>query len=197
MIRGPTHRRSTSTGAERSETTVAGASPWDEAAGVSDRDIVIRRATDDDLLAVLRVHAHRDRGGTTPQRATRVQTATWDVMMRRDGLTLYVAEIGGAAVGTATLLVLPNLTYDCQPSAFVEAVVVDVAYRRRGIATAIMRRILDDTAAAGCNKIQLLSHKRHAHDGAHRLYAELGFEAEAEGFRLYQRQVPVAVAAAR
>ena len=164
---------------------------------MSDRDIVIRHATDDDLLAVLRVHAHRDPGGTVPERATRVQTATWDLMMCRDGLTLYLAEIGGIAIGTATLLVLPNITYDCQPSAFVEAVVVDVAFRRRGIATAIMRHILVDTAAAGCNKIQLLSHKRHAHDGAHRLYTALGFEAEAEGFRLYQRQVPVAHSAAR
>ena len=82
-------------------------------------------------------------------------------------------------------------------AALVEAVVVDMAYRRRGIATALIRRMLADTAAAGCNKIQLLSHKRHAHDGAHRLYIALGFEAEAEGFRLYQRQVPVAVAAAR
>ena len=164
---------------------------------MSDRDAVIRQATHDDLLAVLRVHAHRDPGGSAPERATRVQTATWDLMMGRNGLTLYLAEIGGVAVGTATLLVLPNLTYHCRPSAFVEAVVVDVAYRRRGIATAIMRRMLVDTAAAGCDKIQLLSHKRHAHDGAHRLYTALGFEAEADGFRLYQRQVPAAVAAAR
>ncbi len=117
--------------------------------------------------------------------------------MGRDGLTLYLAEIGGVAVGTATLLVLPNLTYDCQPSAFVEAVVVDVTYRRRGIASALIRRMLADTAAAGCNKVQLLSHKRHAHDGAHRLYIALGFEAEAEGFRLYQQQVPETVAAGR
>ena len=136
-------------------------------------------------------------GGTAPERATRSQTATWELMMGRDGLTLYLAEIDGAAVGTATLLVLPNLTYDCQPSAFVEAVVVDVAYRRRGSQRPSCERVLVDTAAAGCNKIQLLSHKRHADDGAHRLYTELGFEAEAEGFRLYQRQVPVAVAATR
>ena len=38
--------------------------------------------------------------------------------------------------------------------------------------------MLADTAAAGCNKVQLLSHKRHAHDGAHRLYITLGFEAK-------------------
>ncbi len=164
---------------------------------MSDIDLVIRPATVNDLLAVLRVHAHRDSGGRAPDVATPVQSATWDLMMDREGLTLYLAESGGISVGTATLLVLPNLTYNCQPSAFVEAVVVDIEHRRLGIASAMMRRILDDTAAIGCNKIQLLSHKRHVNDGAHRLYTGLGFEAEAEGFRLYQQRVPDAVAAAR
>jgi hypothetical protein len=60
-----------------------------------------------------------------------------------------------------------------------------------------MQRVLADARAAACNKVQLLSHKRHATDGAHRLYANLGFEAEAEGFRLYLQEVPTAVAAER
>lgn len=45
--------------------------------------------------------------------------------------------------------------------------------------------------------LEPLSHKRHAADGAHRLYTSLGFEPEAEGFRLYLREVPAAVQAAR
>ena len=65
------------------------------------------------------------------------------------------------------------------------AVVVSPTMRRRGVATALVERILDDARAAGCHKVQLLSHKRHASDGAHRLYTSLGFEAEAEGFRRY------------
>jgi GNAT superfamily N-acetyltransferase len=117
-------------------------------------------------------------------------------MMRTDGLFVYLAEIDGQAVGTATLIISPNLTYDCAPTAFIEAVVVVPGLRRRGIATTILRRLLDDTRAAGCNKVQLLSHKRHA-DDAHRLYTALGFEPEAEGFRLYQREVPEAVRVAR
>ena len=159
--------------------------------------LVIRVASPPDFLGVLCVHGHRDPWGTSHEIATPLQHATWDQMMSREGLEVYLAETDGIAVGTATLVLLPNLTYDCQPSAFIEAVVVHVDYRRRGIATAMMRRILDDTAAAGCNKIQLLSHKRHHHDGAHQLYKDLGFEAEAEGFRLYQQRVPVAAARPR
>lgn len=75
--------------------------------------------------------------------------------------------------------------------------VVVPSHRRKGVATQLMRRILSDAQSKGCNKVQLLSHKRHAADGAHRLYENLGFEAEAEGFRLYLEEVPKAVLAAR
>jgi GNAT superfamily N-acetyltransferase len=118
-------------------------------------------------------------------------------MMSTDDLTVYLCEVDGKPVGTATLLLMPNLTYDCAPTAFVEAVVVAVGHRRNGVATAMMDRILQDSRAAGCNKVQLLSHKRHAIDGGHQLYRGMGFEPEAEGFRLYLRQVPAAARAAR
>ena len=62
--------------------------------------------------------------------------------------------------------------------------------RRRGVASAILQRALGDAGAAGCKKVQLLSHKRHVTDRTHELYAKLGFDAEAEGFRLYLREVP-------
>ena len=79
----------------------------------------------------------------------------------------------------------PNLGYGCRPSGFIEAMVVAASHRRRGVARQILRRVLTDAAAAGCHKIQLLAHKRHATDGAHDFYRSMGFEPEAEGFRLY------------
>lgn len=117
--------------------------------------------------------------------------------MRTPDLTVYLAEVGGEIVGTASAMVMPNVTYECAPTLFVEAVVVSPSHRRRGIATAIMRRVLADARAVGCNKVQLLSHKRHATDGAHQLYTSLGFEPEAEGFRIYLMQPPGVVEAAR
>jgi len=105
--------------------------------------------------------------------------------MRTPDLTIYLAEQDAEPVGTATVLLMPHLTYDCSPTAFVEAVVVTPAHRRRGIARRLLARALDDAREAGCLKVQLLSHKRHVGDGAHRLYESAGFTAEAEGFRLY------------
>ncbi len=114
----------------------------------------------------------------------------WDRMIATADLTVYLAETQGEAVGTACLLVLPNLTYDCRPTAFIEAVVVKYAHRRRGVARLMMQRALADARAASCWKVQLLSHKRHVDDGAHDLYWSVGFQAEAEGFRMYLDQRP-------
>ncbi|MEU8136955.1 GNAT family N-acetyltransferase [Streptodolium elevatio] len=154
--------------------------------------LVVRTAGPDDLLAVLAVHAGRDPGGRPPRSASRAEERTWARMLRSDELTVYVAELGGEPVGTATVMVMPNITYDCAPSAFIEAVVVSAEHRRQGVASTILRRALDDLRAAGCHKVQLLSHKRHVDDGAHLLYTSLGFVAEAEGFRLYLSGGPTA-----
>ncbi|MGR6998831.1 N-acetyltransferase family protein [Yinghuangia aomiensis] len=159
-------------------------------------DLVVRAAGAEDLLAVLGVHARRDPGGDVPRSASEVERLTWERVTRSEELTVYLAEVDGEPVGTATLMVMPNVTYGCAPTAFIEAVVVAAEHRRRGIAGAMLRQLLADARSAECNKVQLLSHKRHADDGAHRLYSSLGFEPEAEGFRLYLRQPPAAVQAA-
>jgi GNAT superfamily N-acetyltransferase len=148
----------------------------------------VRTARADDLQGVLDIHAAHDTNRGIPISRSERQREAWRRMMATHDLTVYVAQIGLDLVGTATALVMPNVTYDGAPTVFLEAVVVVPRYRRQGIARAILQRVLAGANGAGCNKVQLLSHKRHATDGARRLYTSLGFEAEAEGFRLYLRQ---------
>jgi GNAT superfamily N-acetyltransferase len=113
----------------------------------------------------------------------------WSRIARTPDVTVYLAESGGQPVGTACLSILPTITYDCRPTAFIEAVVVRYDHRRRGVAGLMIGCALDAARRESCFKVQLLTHKRHATDGAHDLYRSLGFEAEAEGFRLYLRDV--------
>ncbi len=129
--------------------------------------------------------------------ASEIEGQTWVHMLEASDLYVYLAEMDGEAVGTASAMMFPNITYDCHPTAIIEAVVVAHSYRRQGVATLLLQRILEDLQSAGCNKVQLLSHKRHSSDGAHRLYTSIGFEPEAEGFRIYLGQVPKAVEEAR
>lgn len=105
--------------------------------------------------------------------------------MSTPDLIVYLAEAGTEVIGTACMLVMPHVTYDCRPSALIEAMVVKYAHRRRGVAALLLQQALADARAMSCLKVQLLSHKRRADDGAHHLYRSAGFESEAEGFRLY------------
>lgn len=159
----------------------------------------VRRTSPDDLSAVLEVLAQGqsvapEQPSTWAQVPSEQQRSSWARMAATSGMTVYLAVVDlpdaqgtprERPVGTAALMLMPHLTYDCHPSAFIEAVVVAYAHRRRGVARSLVERALEDARAASCRKVQLLSHKRHADDGAHELYRRLGFTAEAEGFRLY------------
>lgn len=153
-------------------------------------DLQVRPASASDLSAVLGVLAQNQADSPdVPARPAEAiserQIATWERIQASPDVSVYLAETTCEAVGTACLSVLPNITYDCRPTAFIEAVVVKYAHRRRGVASSILEYLLDDARAADCYKVQLLTHKRHATDGAHDLYSSLGFAPEAEGFRLY------------
>lgn len=143
----------------------------------------VRPARAGDLLGVVLLHSPTLALGV--DQISGSQQLTWAQMLGTDGMTVYVAVAGGEVLGTATLLVMPNLGYDCHPSALVEAMVVAESHRRRGVGRMLVARLLGDARAASCRKVQLLSHKRHADDGAHAFYRSLGFRPEAEGFRLY------------
>ena len=146
----------------------------------------IRHAAAPDLSALLRLLSRSDEGlGPAADEVSALQHATWATILGTATTQVYVADTGAELVGTATFIVAPTLAYQCRPTGFIESVVVSSAWRRRGVARAVISRILDDAASIGCHKVQLLAHKRHATDGAHAFYRSLGFEAEAEGFRLY------------
>jgi len=154
----------------------------------SRRAVVVRRARVDELHHVLAVHA--DGGQGTPRTRSPARDAqTWDRMMRTTDLHVYLAFRGQRAVGTASLTILPNVTYHTAPSALVEAVVVVTDERRRAVATILLTTILEHTRRGGCDKVQLLSHARHADDGGHDLYRSVGFRPEAIGFRLHHHSL--------
>jgi GNAT superfamily N-acetyltransferase len=150
----------------------------------------VRQASEADLANVLGILAENQgppvETTAVPRSPMAREATTWQRMMNTSDLAVLVAEHhDDEAVGTATILTMPNLTYGCRPTAFIEALVVKYAHRRRGVGRLLLRHLVARARDVGCHKVQLLSHKRHATDGAHTLYLSAGFVPEAEGFRLY------------
>jgi len=95
---------------------------------------------------------------------------------------LLVAEAHGRLVGTVHLVVLPHFSRSCKPSGLLESMVVNEAYRRKGVGAALLREVQHRAREAGCYKLALSSNL--ARRGAHRFYSRLGWKRTHYGFSL-------------
>lgn len=108
--------------------------------------------------------------------------AAFDQIQADPRQRLLVAEQDGAVVGTAVLIVVPNLSHVGRPYAIIEDVVVDAYSRGEGIGESLIRYMVEESRRAGCYKVVLTSNK--ARSDAHRFYRRRGFTASHEGFRM-------------
>lgn len=109
--------------------------------------------------------------------------AALEAVLEQSGRHLLVCQREARVVGSADLVIVPNVTHRGTPWAIVENVVVARAARRQGIGRALFARISELARDAGCHKIALLSGKHRRE--AHAFYESLGYEPVAEGFKLY------------
>jgi GNAT superfamily N-acetyltransferase len=146
--------------------------------------LVVRRATRDDLRAVVGLYAEDAPAGR--EDAELVEAAPYlDAFADLDSdprSTLYVAELVGRVVGTFQVTWLRHLTYRGGRVALIEAVHVAAPERSRGIGEVMMRFAIDEARRRGCHRMQLTSNKNRK--DAHRFYERLGFVASHEGMKL-------------
>ena len=145
----------------------------------------VRLATEADLprllelLAQLSLGAAReDLGPPLPD----VYRQALDAILADVRQQLLVVEDDGVMVGTAVLVIVPNLTHQGRAYALVENVVVDETRRDAGYGELLLRHAMAEARRAGCYKLSLTSNKQRAR--AHRFYRRLGFDATSEGFRV-------------
>ena len=96
---------------------------------------------------------------------------------------LFVAEVDGRVVGSADLLIVPNLSHRALPWAIIENVIVDETMRRKGVARELVTHLIETARQNRCYKVGLSSNKKRT--AAHRFYKSLGFDQYGLGFRIY------------
>jgi N-acetylglutamate synthase-like GNAT family acetyltransferase len=152
--------------------------------------LTIRDARSDDLPRLLDLLEELREGATSGvpwDRATDDFTnRVWNEILADPRRRFLIAEDGGTVVGTADVIVVPNLTHAARPIAFVENVVVTAKRRGHGIGRELMEEVLRRAELAGCYKVQFLSNRTRTR--AHAFYERLGFEPSSEGFRRYLPQ---------
>ncbi|MEU9080639.1 GNAT family N-acetyltransferase [Kitasatospora sp. NPDC004745] len=146
-------------------------------------DLTIRRATEDDLPAVVAMLADDPLGATreSPDDLTPYRAA----LARIDGdphQHLVVAERAGRTVGTLQLTLVPGLSRKGSTRAIIEGVRIHADERGSGLGTDLIRWAVDRSRDLGADLVQLTSDATRT--DAHRFYERLGFTASHVGFKL-------------
>jgi GNAT superfamily N-acetyltransferase len=146
-------------------------------------DIVFRRATADDVPAIIAMLVDDKLGST---RETPDDMAPYlDAFREIDEdprQHQIVVERDGRLVGTLQLTVIPGLSQQGMTRALVEAVRIDKSERGKGLGTALMHWVIQEARRLGCRQVQLTSN--NARPDAHRFYERLGFTPSHVGFKL-------------
>ena len=93
---------------------------------------MIREANKDDLNALLELYLclHED---SIPDESEHLSN-TWEQILNDPNHHLIVNEVDGKLVSSCVCVIIPNLTRNVRPYAFIENVVTHKDYRCRGLA---------------------------------------------------------------
>jgi GNAT superfamily N-acetyltransferase len=147
-------------------------------------DVVIRRATLDDVPAIIAMLADDPLGAMreSPADLSPYQRAFAAIDADPNQL-LVVADRNDEVIGTLQLTFIPGLSRQGATRALVEAVRVAAPARSTGLGTTLMEWSIAEARARGCVVLQLTSDKTRT--DAHRFYTDrLGFTNSLEGFKL-------------
>ncbi len=116
---------------------------------------MIREAQKDDLKAILELYLFLHEAEVPKTTAHLIQV--WDKIITDSDHHLIVYELEGQIIASYVCVIIPNLTRNVRPYAFVENVVTHVDFRGRGYATACLNHAKEIAKKANCYKMMLLT----------------------------------------
>ncbi|MCM1040228.1 MAG: GNAT family N-acetyltransferase [Ruminococcus sp.] len=117
-----------------------------------------REAQKEDLQEILKLYLylHED---SIPEESGHL-THTWNQIIQDENHHLIVNEISGQIVSSCVCVIIPNLTRNVRPYAFVENVVTHADHRGRGYASACLEYAKQIAQEKNCYKMMLLTGSR-------------------------------------
>ena len=134
---------------------------------------MVREANKNDLEAVLELYLflHDD---SIPEHDDHL-AKTWDQIMNDPNHHIIVNEVDGKIVSSCVCVIIPNLTRNVRPYAFVENVVTHADYRCRGLAGECLAYAKQIAEKENCYKMMLLTGSKR--ESTLRFYQNAGYNS--------------------
>lgn len=132
---------------------------------------MIREITENDFDQLLGLYMQLH-DNPFPGKSERV-LAVWNSILADENHHIIVAEEDGNIVSSCVCVIIPNLTRGQRPYAFVENVITDEKYRKKGLATACLDYARELAQRKNCYKMMLLTGARQ--ESTLRFYEQAGY----------------------
>lgn len=100
----------------------------------------------------------------------------WQRILADKDHHIIVAEEDGRIVSSCVCVIIPNLTHNQQPYAFIENVITDEEYRGRGLATQCLNYAKKIAESENCYKMMLLTGSKK--ENTLNFYRQAGYNSE-------------------
>ena len=117
--------------------------------------VTIREASQNDLQEILKLYLFLHET-VVPENNDRLKE-TWNNIIEDNNHHLIVCELDGKIVSSCVCVIIPNLTRNVRPYAFVENVVTHKDYRKKGYASKCLNYAKQISEAMNCYKIMLFT----------------------------------------
>ncbi len=133
--------------------------------------MIVREIKSDELNELLFLYTHLHESGV-PEDSEHMKR-TWEIICSDENHHIIVCEADGKLVSSCVCVIIPNLTRNIRPYAFVENVVTHADHRGKGYATACLNYAKDLAVKADCYKMMLLTGSKNA--GTLSFYKKAGY----------------------
>ncbi len=117
--------------------------------------MTVREIKENELSDLLALYTHLHELGV-PENSEHLQN-TWAAIYKDENHHIIVCEVNGKLVSSCVCVIIPNLTRNIRPYAFIENVVTHTDYRGNGYATACLNYAKELAVKADCYKMMLLT----------------------------------------
>ena len=135
---------------------------------------MIREITEQDLQGLLELYTQLH-NNPMPEDTKELRTL-WQTILNDSTHHIIVAEEDGKIVSSCVCVIIPNLTHNQQPYAFVENVITDERYRGKGLATACLDYAKALAIEYNCYKLMLLTGSKK--ESTLRFYEQAGYNSK-------------------
>ena len=134
---------------------------------------MVREVQEKDLNGLLELYLHLHEA-SVPE-LTEHLAKTWQTILTDENHHIIVKEIDGKLVSSCVCVIIPNLTRNIRPYAFVENVVTHEEYRGKGYATECLNYAKEIAEKENCYKMMLLTGSKK--ESTLRFYERAGYNS--------------------